>query len=189
MKQAHIQKQKIVDGLREKFAESKLLIVTDYKGLNVLMINNLRRRLKEADIEYKVIKNTLLSRASEGSSVSLIKNYFKDTTAMVFSYKDPVVAAKIITKFAAENDKLKIKIAIMNDKVLDLASIKILSDLPSREVLLAQMLSVMNAVPTSFVRALSDLPRKMLNVLTAIKDDKEKKDNNKDNKENEEKQN
>ena len=167
------EKKKIVEDLRDKFAKSKVLIVTDYKGLNVETMTELRRQLRESQVEYQVVKNTLLVRAAEATTVEAIKDQFKGPSAIALSFDDPVAPAKILTEFAKKNDKLEIKAGIMEDKVLDLPSIKALADLPSRETLLSQMLSVMIGVPTGFVRVLNGVPQQFMNVLLAIKDQKE----------------
>lgn len=166
-------KKKIVEDLREKFSSSKVLIVTDYKGLNVETMTELRRILREAQVEYQVVKNTMLIRAAETTSVDAIKDQFKGPSAIALSYEDPVAPAKILTEFAKKNEKLEIKAGIMDDKVLNLASIKALAALPSRENLLSQVLSVMVGVPTGFVRVLNGVPHQFMNVLQAIKDQKE----------------
>lgn len=167
------EKKKIVEDLRELFLKSKVLIVTDYKGLNVTTMNELRRKLREADVEYKVVKNSLLVRASENTDVSLITENFKGPSAIAISYDDPVVPAKVLMQFAKDNAKLEIKAGVMDGKALDLSAIKALSELPSQEVLLGKLLSVLNGVPTSLVIALSDIPKKLLNVLNAVKEKKE----------------
>jgi large subunit ribosomal protein L10 len=167
------EKKKIVDDLREKFSSSKVLIVTDYKGLNVETMTELRRILRESQVDYRVVKNTMLIRAAETTNVDAIKDHFKGPSAIALSFDDPVAPAKILTEFAKKNDKLEIKAGIMEDKVLDLASIKALAALPSRENLLSQLLSVMVGVPTGFVRVLNGVPQQFVNVLQAIKDQKE----------------
>ena len=167
------EKKKIVEGLCEIFSKSKVLIVTDYKGLNVVSINELRRKLRAADVEYKVVKNSLLIRASEDTDVALIKDNFKGPVAIAVSYNDPVAPAKILMEFAKEFEKLKIKVGVMDGKALDLNAITSLAALPSQEVLLSMLLSALNGVPTSFVTALSNIPKKLLNVLQAIKEQKE----------------
>lgn len=166
-------KQQITEDLHDRFARSAIIVVTDYNGLDVASINDLRRKLREANIEYQVVKNTLLVRAAEDTEAALIKDYFKGPSAVAISYEDPVAPAKVLTQFAKDNNKLEIKVGVLNGKVLDAQSIKALASLPSREVLLAQLLSTLNAVPTSFVRVLAEVPRSLLNVLTAIKDQKE----------------
>jgi len=167
------EKKQIAKDLHEKLSKSKVVIVTDYKGLDVAMINDLRKKLREFEIEFKVVKNSLLIRASQETDAILIQDYFKGPSAVALSYDDPVSPAKVLTKFAEENDRLEIKAGVMDGKVLDTAAIKALSSLPSREALLGQLLSVMNAVPTAFVRAMNDLPNRLLNVLVAVKDQKE----------------
>lgn len=167
------QKKKITADLQGRFEKSTVVILTDYKGLDVSAMNALRRKLREADAEYQVAKNSLLVRASEGNDVALIKDQFKGPSAIAISYGDPVAPAKAITDFVKENKKFEVKIGVLNGKVIDVEGIKALSSLPSREVLLGQVLSTMNAVPTSLVTALSDVPRRLLNVLQAIKDQKQ----------------
>ena len=166
-------KQKITEDLHERLAKSVIIVLTDYKGLDVTSINDLRRKLREANIEYQVVKNTLLVRAAEDTEVAVLKDHFKGPSAIAISYDDPVAPAKVLTQFAKDNGKLEIKVGVLNGKVLDAQAIKALATLPSREVLLAQFLSTLNAVPTSFVRVLAEVPRSLVNVLTAIKDQKE----------------
>jgi large subunit ribosomal protein L10 len=167
------EKKRIVEELHEKFSKSEVVILTDYKGLDVDTINDLRKKLRESQIQYQVVKNSLLVRASKDTDVELIKDNFKGPSAIALSFEDPVSPAKVLTKFAGENEKLEIKVGVMNGKVLDISAIKALSALPSREVLIGQLLSVMNGVPTGFVRALVDIQRRLLNVIVAIKEQKE----------------
>jgi large subunit ribosomal protein L10 len=167
------QKKAIAEELHEKFAKAKVVIVTDYKGMDVAATNQLRRKLREAGIEYRVAKNSLLSRASKDTDIESISDQFKGPNAIALSYDDPVAPAKVLTDFMKTNAKLEIKVGVLNGKVLSIDDIKALSALPSREILLARVLSVMNAVPTSFVRVLSGVPVQFLNVLQAIKEKKE----------------
>ena len=166
-------KKEIVKDLHEKFLRSKVVIVTDYKGLDVTTISDLRRKLGAEEIEYKVVKNSLLVRASEETDVALIKDYFKGPSAVALSYDDPIAPAKVLTKFSEEHKQLDIKTGVMDGKVLDVHAIKTISTLPSREELLGQFLSVANGVATAFVRVLNAIPVQFLNVLQAIKEQKE----------------
>jgi large subunit ribosomal protein L10 len=166
-------KKQFVKELNERLGKCSVVILTDYKGLDVEAMTQLRAKLREADVEYQVVKNTMLRLASEGTGAEAIKDSFTGPSAIAMSYEDPVAPAKVLTDFAKDNDKLEIKIGVMDGKVLDISAIKALSDLPSRDQLLATVLSAMNAVPTSLVTALSDVPRRMVNVLQAIKDQKE----------------
>lgn len=167
------QKQELVSELHDKFERKKILVLVDYKGLNVPKIGELRAKLREANVEFQVVKNTLLVRAAKDTDVELIRDSFKGPSAVAMSYDDPVSPAKVLYDFAKDNDKLEIKAGVLSGKALDFDAIKALSDLPSREVLLAQVLSTMNAVPTNLVRALSNVPERLLYALQAIKDQKE----------------
>jgi len=167
------QKQELVTALHDKFERKKILILVNFKGLNVTKINDLRAKLRQAGIEFQVVKNTLLFRAAEDTDVALIRDAFKGPSAIAMSYGDPVPPAKLLSEFAKENDKLEIKAGVLSGKALDFNAIKALSDLPSREVLLSQVLSAMIAVPTGLVRSLSNVPERLLYALQAIKDQKE----------------
>ena len=167
------EKTKIVEDLHERFARAAIVVLTDYKGLDVATISELRRKLRESDIEFQVAKNTLLARAAAGTDIAALKDHFKGPSAIALSYHDPVAPAKVLVQFAETNQKLEIKAGAMKGRLLDFQAIKSLSTLPSREILLGQLLSALNGVPTGLVRALNDVPRRMVNVLQAIKDQKE----------------
>ena len=167
------QKQQIAEDLRDRFTKSAIVVVADYKGLDVGAMNSLRRKLREENIEFQVVKNTLLTRAAKDTGVEVISDFFKGPSAVALSYDDPVAPAKVLTQFARENEHLEIKVGVMNGKLLDTMQIMALAKLPSREVLLSQFLAALNAVPTSFVRTMAEIPRQLLNVLTALQDQKE----------------
>ena len=159
--------------LSGKFAKAKIAIVADYKGLTVPVLQELRHNLRKSDAEFRVAKNTLLARAVADTEFKGLQEQFVGTTAVTVSYGDPVVPAKILTDFAKDHPELKIRSASLDGKLLSADDITALSKLPSKEVLLAQMLSVMNAVPTGLVRVLSGVPRTFLYALQAIKEQKE----------------
>jgi large subunit ribosomal protein L10 len=167
------EKRQIAEDLHERFLKSAVVIVTDFKGLDVTAITELRRKLKEEQTDFQVVKNTLLVRAAKDTDVDLIRDVFKGPSAIAVSYQNPVTPAKVLTQFAKSNEKLEIKGGVMPGRVLDLDAIKALANLPSREQLLAKLLGTMNEVPTAFVRMLSEIPRGLLNVLQAVKDQKE----------------
>ena len=167
------EKKALVADLHEKLQKANIVILADYKGLKVEAINELRRKLKETGAEYRVVKNTVLRRASENTDTAVVIDYYKGPTAVVMSYGDPVAPAKALCEFAKDNDMLEVKAGTMNGSLLTADQIIALSKLPSREVLLSQMLSVLVGVPTSFVRVLNAVPGQLVNVLSAIKDKKE----------------
>ena len=167
------EKKKIVHDLNERFSKAAVVIVTDYKGLDVAAINDLRRRLRKEEVEYQVVKNSLMVRASQETDVALIKETFKGPSAVAMSYSDPITPAKVLTEFAKDHDMFEIKVGVMNGKIIELKEIKALSALPSREVLLGTFVSVLSNVPSGFVRTIAEIPRRLLNVLQAIQDQKE----------------
>lgn len=167
------EKANIVDDLSGKFAKAKIAIVTDYRGLTVAAFQEVRRELKKNNSEIRVAKNTLFRKAVKGTSFESMDSYLTGTTAVAVSYDDPIASAKILVEFIKNNQKLEIKGAIFNGKALTQEELVALSKLPSREILLSKLLSVMQAVPTNFVQVLSGVPRKMLYLLQSIKNQKE----------------
>ncbi|MFK5954193.1 MAG: 50S ribosomal protein L10 [Desulfobacterium sp.] len=167
------EKKELVVGLNAKLAETQIMLLVDYKGLDVEAMTELRAELRKEGASMEVVKNTLLSMAAKGTDVSVIADAFKGPNAIITSKDDAVAPAKVLVKFAKDNKKLEIKAAAMNGKVLSMDEIKALATMPSREVMLATVLSAMNAVPTSMVRVLSGVPTAFLHVVNAIKEQKE----------------
>lgn len=167
------EKAKVVEELSGKFDQASIAIATDYRGLTVPVLQELRHDLRRNDAEIRVAKNSLLSRAVEGTDYEGLRDSFSGTTAVAFSYGDPVSPAKILVKFGKDNPQLSVRAAVLNGKLLGPDELTALSKLPSREVLLGQTLSVMNAVPTGLVRVLSGVPRALLYTLQAIGEKKE----------------
>lgn len=167
-------KETIVDDLKEKFAKAQVVILTDYRGLNVKDITELRRQLREEGIEYKVVKNTLTKLAVNKVGITDLDTYLEGPTAMAFSFEDPVQPAKILSKFAKAYEKLEIKAGILQGKVIDIISIKELAELPSREVLLSKVLGVFQAPLAGFAGALQGNFRNVVYALDAVRQEKEK---------------
>ena len=166
------EKATIVEELNGKFAKATLAIVTDYQGMPVSVLEGLRRELKKNNAEIRVAKNSLLRRAVVGTSFESIVDSCKGSTAVTMSYEDPVAPAKVVADFAKDNGQLAIRSACMDGKALSASDIVALSKLPSKEVLLGQLLSVMNGVPTSFVRVLNAVPCNLLYALNAVGEQK-----------------
>lgn len=172
------EKASIVEELSSKLANTKLAVVTDYRGLTVPVISQLRRDLKQSNAEIRVAKNTLLRRAIQGTPFEPMDQFLEGTTAVTFAGDDPVAPAKVLVKFVKDNPKLEIKAAVLDGKVLTEEDLKALSKLPGKDELRAQLLSVMLAVPTSFVRVLNAVPQKAVYLLQAIKEQKEQQGDN-----------
>jgi len=171
------EKGAIVDELSGKFANAKLAVVTDYRGLTVPVISQLRRDLKQNNAEVRIAKNTLLRRALKGTSFEPMDQYLEGTTAVTFASEDPVAPAKVLVGFIKANPQFAVKAVMLDGKVLTEADLTSLSQLPGKDELRAKLLGVMLAVPTSFVRVLNGVPQKAVYLLQAIKDKKEQGDN------------
>ncbi|MBI5557387.1 MAG: 50S ribosomal protein L10 [Deltaproteobacteria bacterium] len=171
------EKAAVVADLTDKFARAKIAIVSDYRGLPVSSFEQLRRELKKNNAEIRVAKNTLLRRAIQGTPFAPMDAQLEGTTAITVSYADPVAPAKILTEFAKDHPQLQIRSGVLDGKALTADDLKALSTLPSREVMLSILLSVMQAVPTSFVRVLNAVPLSFLYTLQALKEKKEQENN------------
>lgn len=171
------EKETIVEDLHDKFSRSETVIMTQFSGLDVKDADDLRKKLREAGAEFKVSKNTLFKRALHGTQAEVLSDRFSGPNAVAFAYEDPVSMAKVIVEFAKKTEVLKIQSGVLDGKLIDVAQIHALSELPSREILLAKLLTVFVAVPTSFVRALSGIPQRLLYALRAIEDQRNNRDN------------
>ncbi|MEM5787555.1 MAG: 50S ribosomal protein L10 [Syntrophobacteraceae bacterium] len=166
-------KEQVVAELREKLSRASAAILTDYKGLTVAEITNLRDSLATEKVEYQVVKNTLVRLAGRDTQVSVLEPLLKGTCAIAIAYGDPAVPAKIIKKFGKTNEKLKVKAGSLGGRLLNPDQISALAELPPREELLAKVLGTLNAVPTGLVTVLSGVPRAFVGVLDAIRRQRE----------------
>ncbi|MFV0557722.1 MAG: 50S ribosomal protein L10 [Enterococcus sp.] len=138
-------KSVIVDEVSEKFAAAASVVIVDYRGLTVDEVTRLRKQLREAGVEMKVIKNSILSRAAKKAGLEGLDEVFTGPTAVAFSNDDVVAPAKIIDEFSSEAKALEIKGGIIEGKVSSLEEIIALAKLPNREGLLSMLLSVLQA--------------------------------------------
>ena len=166
-------KEKTVTDLRERLERAYGIFVVDYQGLKVEELTRLRRELKEAEIEFQVVKNRLLAIACRDTDTAVLTNHLTGPCALAITYDDVVAPAKVLTKFTEDYEKLKIKIAQIQGNIVEAPGIKRLAQLPAREVLLSQVLYALSGVPTSFVRLLSEVLRRLVTALEAIKGQRE----------------
>ncbi|TLG77289.1 50S ribosomal protein L10 [Culicoidibacter larvae] len=143
--QAVEQKQQLVNEVTDKMNASQSTIVVDYRGLSVGEVTQLRRNLREAGVEFKVYKNNLVRRAAESLGYEGLNEHLTGPNAIAFSNEDVVAPAKVLSQFAKEHEALEIKTGVIEGKVVDLAVIKELASLPSRDGLLSMLLSVLQA--------------------------------------------
>ncbi len=147
------QKKQAVADLAERIQNSVAGIIVDYKGITVEDDTKLRKELREADVKYTVIKNTLIKRAAEKAGLSGIDEVLNGTSAIATSENDYVAAARILQKYADGHDNFTIKTGYLDNEVISLEKVQSLAKLPSREVLLANVLGAFNAPIASFARA------------------------------------
>jgi large subunit ribosomal protein L10 len=171
------EKVTIVSELNESFNRAKFAVVADYCGLKVSEFRKIRVELRNCNSELRVAKNTLLKKAVMDTGNAALSDDFSGTTAVVMAYADPVEPAKVLTKFATDNDKFKIRCAALDGERISVEKIEALSKLPSKDVLLGQLLSTWKNVPTGLVQVLSGVPRTFVYALQALKEKKEAVEN------------
>jgi large subunit ribosomal protein L10 len=165
-------KEKIVADLHQRLTRSQAVFVTDFTGLNVESINKLRRDLKQRGDEYRVVKKTLLRRASQETSVSAIEELLVGPCGITISYGDPVASAKLLADFAKDREKFAFKGGVLQGRPISAVDVGQLAKMPSREIILGQLLSALVAVPTGLVSTLSAIIQKFLLTLKAVEDQK-----------------
>jgi large subunit ribosomal protein L10 len=165
------EKEQLVSELTTKIKGANALYYTDFTGLNVKRMTELRRRLRKANIEYVVIKNTLALRAVNESG--LVGERLRGPTGLVVT-KDPVTAAKLLSDFAKENDqKPAVKGGMLEGRALNVAQVKQLASMPSREQMLAELGAGLQSPMAAFVGALSGMFYMMVGALEALKQQRE----------------
>ena len=167
------EKKKLVQEVTEKMKEAKSLVVTDYRGLNVEEVTELRDQLREQGVEYKVIKNTLARMAAKDAEIEGLDELLKGPNAIAFGMEDAVSPAKVLSDFAEDHDILEIKGGLLDKEYIGPEKVKELADIPPRDVLLSMVLQGMKGPISGLVNALGDNLRKLVYVLNAIKDEKE----------------
>ncbi|MBN1665221.1 MAG: 50S ribosomal protein L10 [Deltaproteobacteria bacterium] len=166
-------KEQVVAELHEILKDTKWAVLTNYRGMNVEKITALRNALRKSETELRVVKNTLLRIASRGTALSVLDDQFKGPLAIALTPGDAVEPAKVLVEFAKKNAELEINCGMLDGKFLSKDQISALADLPSREVLLGQLLSVLVGAQTGLVTVLSGVPRSFVQVLNAYRESKE----------------
>ncbi len=167
-------KQQVVSEMHEKLAKAKAVFLADFRGMSVEKATTLRNDLRGAEVEYRVVKNTLLELASVETESAVLAPHFKGPTAVALTYSDPVAAAKVLAKYAKDQQAaFVLKGGVLSGKFITAVEIQALSELPSREVLIAKMLGSMNAPATNFVGVLAAIPGSFVRALDAIRQQKQ----------------
>jgi large subunit ribosomal protein L10 len=167
------EKASVVSEFSARLAESSVVVVAEYRGLEVGAMTALRRKARESDVHLRVLKNSLARRAIADTPFVSLSDRLVGPLIYGVS-KDPVAAAKVLNDFAKSNDKLAIKAGSLAGSVLDANGVKALATMPSREELLAKLLGTMQAPIATFVRTLNEVPGRFVRTLDALREQKEK---------------
>jgi len=165
-------KLELSEKLAEQLQDAVAIIVTDYTGLTVKEMEDIRNSVKEIGATFNVIKNSVVAKAIDGSQWESLKEHLKGTNAYALSFDDPAALAKVLVAKAKEYNKLKVKVGSLDGSIVDAQQIEALSKLPPKEVLLAQLLGTMKAPVTGFVNVLAGNIRQLMYVLKAIEEKK-----------------
>ncbi|MEG2405488.1 MAG: 50S ribosomal protein L10, partial [Clostridiales bacterium] len=166
-KPQRIAKENTVAAIKKQFEENAVVLLMDYKGITVNDDTSFRRLLRESDVVYQVSKNTFIKRAANDLGITDLDPFLEGTTAIAFA-NDPVALAKVISDFAKTHPAIVIKVGLLDGKVLPAEKVAALAKLPSREVLLAQVVGGMQAPIVGFARTLQGVLTNFVRVLDQV---------------------
>ncbi|HSB51671.1 MAG TPA: 50S ribosomal protein L10 [Dissulfurispiraceae bacterium] len=155
--------------LQDRFVSSTAVLFTEYKGLTVAEMSDLRSALKQVGGEYKVVKNTLIRIASKGTPVEAAEEVFIGPTGIAFGFDDPIAAAKKVIEYAEKNDKFKLKSGVIEGKLCSVSDLKTIAKLPPRNVLLSVLAGTFQAPLTKLAGALNATVARFGHALEALK--------------------
>lgn len=161
-----------VERLHQDFLNVKAAVIAEFRGLNVAKMTELRKQLRESSIKFQVIKNRLAKLAAQDTPVEQIVKYFVGPVSIAFTYDDPMAVAKVLNAYTKKEPLLSIKAGLLQGKAINSEQVKVLADLPPREVLLAKVLGTLQAPVGAFAGVLSGIIRQFIYVLNAIKEKK-----------------
>jgi large subunit ribosomal protein L10 len=170
-------KAELATVLKDKFSKANVAVFADYKGLTAVQADELRRKLRLHKAEVRVLKNNVARLVTKdgsfGSDAQSVMDSVVGPTLVAFAFGDPAATAKVIHEFCKDNEALRLKDSLLGNKKILASDVQALASLPSREVLIAQLLGVMNGPARGFVSVLAAVPRGLVTVLAAVQKKKE----------------
>lgn len=157
-----------IQEIQDDLGRATVAVLAEYRGLTVTQMNRFRRAVRDADGRCRVAKNTLAKRAVTSSRYERLTPLLRGPTALIIGFKDPVAIAKLAVKFAEELPKLEIKGAVLDGQVLPPAEVKALATLPSREVVMAQLLGLLQAPAAQLLRTLNEPAARVARLVDAL---------------------
>ena len=154
-------KKQVVQEIADRIQKAQSIVFVDYRGLNAEETTNMRAECRKAGVEYLVLKNTMIERAAQSLNITGLDEHLEGPTAVAFSMNDPASAAKIMLKYAKDTKKLTVKCGFLEGAVVGQDVVQSLSELPSREVLIARIMGSLNAPVTNFVYAVEAVRKKL----------------------------
>jgi large subunit ribosomal protein L10 len=168
------ERNQILEALEDDFSKATGIYLTDFTGINVETINGLRAKLRKQGIHYKVVKNSIARIALERTGKNELAPFFKGPVGVAITEKDAIGPSRVLKEFHKEHkDILPLKGALVDGALFNAQQVEKLADIPSREVLLSQLLACLNAPMSKLVGSLSALPTKLVGLLEALKQKKE----------------
>lgn len=162
------EKKAAVEAIKEMLSTAKVAVLTDFRGLNVHDLAELRAKLRGAGVEYKVVKNTLTKRAAQELKLGALDPYLEGPTAVAVGHDDEVAPAKLLAEFAKDHAELQLKCGMIAGEVIDTERVKALSRIPSREELLGKLLGTLQSPITGLARVCSSPMAGCVNVLHRV---------------------
>lgn len=167
------EKQAVIDAIGEKIDSAKSVVLVNYIGLNVEEVTELRNQFRAVNVEYKVMKNTMILRAANKLDITGLDEYLKGTTAIAFSYEDPTAGPRVLKDFIKKTKKAEIKCGLLGKDFMSTSQIEALALIPNKETLVSMLLSVMNGPVRGFATALNGIPKSLVCALNAVNEQKE----------------
>lgn len=161
------EKQQMISELQEKFSRAKAAVLTEYRGLSVQELEDLRMQLRSADVEYRIVKNTLAARAAAGTGLECLRESFTGPVGIAISYNDPLSPAKVLTAFAKKQEKLRLVVGALEGRLVDAKGLKGLATLPGLEQLRARLVGLLQAPAACLARLVATPGTQIARVLRA----------------------